>query len=112
DLERVDRESCHVAQRGVARAEVVELQLDAQRLEAAQRVGRVAVVLKREALGDLQAKRLGLQAAVLQGASDALDERVGLLELAGGDVRAELHVLGEGEAAAPGSDPTAGDGED
>src|SRR5439155_1286787 len=82
DLQRVDRQQlAQVAQRRVADAEVVDGQLDAERLELAQHHQRRVGVGEHRALGDLQAQALGREAGLLEGLGDDGDE-LGRAELA------------------------------
>src|SRR5262249_62198432 len=54
DLHAVDREALEIAERGVARAEVVDRYRDAERLDPLQPLGGVLRVLHRHRLGDLE----------------------------------------------------------
>jgi hypothetical protein len=81
DLEDVDREAAQVAERGVAGAEVVDRQPDAERLQLTEPGdGRVGVVHE-QALGDLQDQRAGVEVGVAQRGGDVIDQP-GILELA------------------------------
>ena len=71
DLEDVDREVAQVAERRVARPEVVEREPHAQVAQGVQLLDRAFGVAHRAALGDLERQRVRLDAS--SSASDSLD---------------------------------------
>ena len=54
DLERVERQAVQIAERRIARAKIVDAELDAELLEPVEHIDRVLGVFHRGALGDLQ----------------------------------------------------------
>src|SRR3569832_1873347 len=61
DLELIDRQAFEVAQRGIAGAEVVDRDGDAQLLEAIEHAQRPAGLLHDQAFGDLELEVAGVQ---------------------------------------------------
>ena len=94
DLEVVDREPAQVAQRRVPGTEVVEGELNAQRLQLAQPRDGSVDVGHGGGLGDLQDKPVGGQPRHLESLGHDVDE-AGLLQLAGGDVDAHVRTSGQ-----------------
>ena len=80
DLEYVDRKVLQVRERRVARAEVVDREMDALLLELVHRGDRELCVLHQTAFGDLELEQRRPQPALPQGAAHDGAE-VGLLEL-------------------------------
>src|SRR3954447_19238321 len=87
DLQHVDRELVEVAERGVARPEVVEREQHARLLQLLERRQVLDAVLEQDALRHLERQRRRLDAGLLQRTPDVRDEP-GLAELAGGGVYA------------------------
>jgi hypothetical protein len=88
DLERADGEAVQVRQRRVARAEVVQLQVDPQRLQLLQHRGGRAAALHQHALVSSSFRWRASRPRVGQGAADvAYEPRV--RELAGAQVDAD-----------------------
>src|SRR3954454_23958699 len=85
DLELVDGEPAEVAQRRVARAEVVDADLDAEALELDERGQRRARVAHHRRLGHLEAQLPGRHAGHVEDLGHRVDE-VGLGELQDGEV--------------------------
>ena len=70
DLHGVDREPLEVAERRVAGAEVVDRQVDAERLEVGEGLLEVVDVLHEHALGQLEAEVAGAHAGAIEDISD------------------------------------------
>jgi hypothetical protein len=90
-LQRVHGEALEVGQGGVAGAEVVDGQVDAEGPEAAEAVQHRPLVGGEDALGDLQHQLARVEAGGVERAGHVL-EQVGLLELADRQVDAEEGV--------------------
>ena len=82
DLDDVDREAAQVAQRRVARAEVVQGDADAQVADVTQRGGGQHRVGHQDRLGDFQDEPAGPDAGLVHGRGDLVDDAVAH-ELAG-----------------------------
>ena len=87
-LQRVEAEVVQVRERRVARAEVVEQKVHAQRLDLREEQRGGAGVLHDHALGDLQPKPVGFEPALLQREAHLL-EQLCPQELPGGEVHAD-----------------------
>src|SRR4051794_12452932 len=85
DLDHVQRQRAQVAQRRVARAEVVERELDAQGAQRVQALDGALGVLHQQRLGDLEHEPARVDAGGGDRVADGLDEAV-VLELEGGQV--------------------------
>jgi hypothetical protein len=92
DFEGVEGEALEVVQRGVAGAEVVHVEADAEFFKGAHVALGGGGIGDEGALGDFEAEAAGLEAGLFEDAADAVDE-VGLLELAGGKVDADAGFL-------------------
>ena len=99
-LEGVDGQGLEVGEGGVAGAEVVDGQVDAEGAEAAEALQHGLLVGHEHALGDLQHQLARVQPGGVEGAGHVL-EQVGLLELAHRQVDAEERVGLEREPALP-----------
>jgi hypothetical protein len=99
-LEGVHGQAAQVGQGRVAGAEVVDGQVDAEGLQAAEAVQHGLLVGGEHALGDLQHQLARVQPRGVQGPGHVL-EQVGLLELAHRQVDAEERVRLEREPALP-----------
>src|SRR5207245_7012947 len=85
DLQRVDRESLQIAQRGLAGVEVVERNADAELLQLIDRPYAGLRTLHRAAFGDFELQKPRRQAGLVDDLLHALDE-VLLLELTNGKI--------------------------
>ena len=85
DLDRIHRQLLQVAQAGVAGAEVVDEQLDAEPLEAHQRVQRPGRILHQRALGELE---LDPRRPRAPGGEQPLDpiEQLRVAQIVGGEI--------------------------
>ena len=70
DLDPVDGEALEVAERRVARSEVVDREVDAERLETRKGSPEVVDVLHEDALGQLEAEIAGAHPGALQDIGD------------------------------------------
>ena len=104
-LEAVDREVPEAGQRGLAGAEVVQRDLDAEFAQALQGGDRERRVGQQGGLGEFEPQPAGRQPAGLEGRGD-VGHQVRLFELAGGDVDRQRQRPGCGRW--PGRGGTAG----
>jgi hypothetical protein len=88
NLDDVEREVEQIAERGVARAEVVEADGDAEGTGIRKDVGDAFISAEKNRLGDLQLKECGTKAGFGEGRHDRL-EKVGICELVSGDIHAD-----------------------
>ena len=100
DLQGVEGEAVEVGERGVAGAEVVEDEADAELVQRLQRGDRGRRLLDQDALGDLQPQVDRVDA----GAGDDLVDRgrqVAVGDLAGGEVDGDVERAGVGAQLVP-----------
>src|SRR5205085_5613407 len=90
DLDDVDRELPQVRERRVARPEVVECEDDPEVLDLLERPGDTLVGREQRALGELEREQVGHERRGLERAGDVAVE-VGMVKLAGRDVRRHVH---------------------
>lgn len=106
DLHRVHRQLVQAGQRGVAGTEVVQRDADPQRLQRAQPAAH-RLVLRRQALGDLQLQRRRRGAAGQQDAVHLLDQ-AGLVQLHRRQVDRQRGRRPRAQCALPGAELVAG----
>ena len=80
DLEDVDWEAVEVAQRGVAGAEVVDRQRDAELAQCLQHTERLGALIDQHRLGDLEHERARFESGLAQDREDRRHQRI--IELA------------------------------
>ncbi len=91
DLELVDRQLLQVGQRAVSRAEVVERDADAERLQLVEEGDGLVRIVDQHRLGDLEPEELGRESALAQRARYGFDDRRAV-ELARRDVDRDTHT--------------------
>ncbi len=117
DLELIQGQAFEVGQRGIAGAEIVHGEADANISEFPHGLDDQVHIPHHQALGQLQLEPAGIGPALVQRAAHLGDE-IGLVKLAGADVDRQLQVTGgrvlapEGESAAGGLQHPAADGDD
>lgn len=74
DLQRTDRETVQVGQRGEAGTEIVQLHLDAALAQPLQDAQRVRAIVQQRHLGDLQAQPARIGTAAVEQAEQAVTE--------------------------------------
>jgi hypothetical protein len=90
DLEHVEREAMQVAERRIARPEVIHVDLDLEGLELPEHLGDRVGILHDHALGDLQREPRSIHAVIPQYLLHVLDEsRLGDLALRDVDAHRE-----------------------
>ena len=97
DLELVEGETLEVGEAGIAGAEVVDGDRDAQRLELIELPGDLLDVAHHHALGELEGQQAGGDVVAAQGRGDAVDE-VGAAELQRRDIDRHRHQRQAGSA--------------
>ena len=102
DLDLVEREAAQVAQAGVAGAEIVHREVDAERAQLMQGGERGRGVLHQHGLGDLEFQPAGRQARARQRPHDDLEQALAD-QLDGGEVDRHLDVLRPGRRVGAGA---------
>jgi len=100
DFQDVNGEALQVGQRRVARAEVVDRQLDPQTLERVQLDDGRFGLLHDHAFGDLELEVTRVEARVVDRLFDITHQSM-ILQLPRGNVDADKHILGAGIAQLP-----------